>query len=41
MVVAARQGSEKPVKIEQKQVKGRSEDPRTSEQTAPLASPIC
>ena len=33
MVVAARQGSEKPMKIEQSKVKGRSEDPRTSGRT--------
>ena len=46
MVVAKRQGGEKPTKIEQRKVKGRSKDGprtgvRTSGRTALLASPIC
>ena len=46
MAVAKRQGREKPDKIEQRKVKGRSKDGprtgvRTSGRTALLASPIC
>ena len=33
MAVAKRQGREKPRKIEQRKVKGRSEDPRTEDRS--------
>ena len=39
MAVAKRQGREKPVKIEERKVRGRDRGPQV-EQTALLASPI-